>query len=118
MYLSGPLHAFLTRFFCVKSTQWAVLSATSTTAKSRVGNAHVGPKRRLLQAPTAVGGTADGTRRSTVGTMTMGIWTRCGAKCGNGPKNETIYYDLEILINLDNERPAATSTATVLALSA
>ena len=56
--------------FCGGGTQWVVLSAT--TAKKRVGNAHVGPKRRLPHAPTAIGGTADGTRRSTGDTQNVG----------------------------------------------
>ena len=32
----------------------------------------------VLCRPTAVGGTADGTRRSTVGTLTMGTWAGTG----------------------------------------
>ena len=42
--------------FCGGRTQWVV------------------PKRRPLHAPTAVGGTANGTRWSTVGTLNMGTW--------------------------------------------
>ena len=40
--------------------------------KNRVGNAHAGPKRRLPHATTAIGGTADGTRRSTGDTQNVG----------------------------------------------
>ena len=36
------------------------------------------PKGTLQHAPTTVGGTADGTRRSTVGTLTMGTWAGTG----------------------------------------
>jgi hypothetical protein len=51
-------------------TQWVVLSAA--TAETRMGNAHGGPKRRVPHVPTAVGGTADGARRSTGDTQNMG----------------------------------------------
>ena len=34
--------------------------------------------QRLSHAPTAVRGTADGTRRSTVGTLNMGTWAGTG----------------------------------------
>ena len=51
-------------------TQWVVLSAA--TAEIRMGNRHGGPKRRVPHAPTAVGGTADGTDRSTRDTQNMG----------------------------------------------
>ena len=51
-------------------TQWVVLSAA--TAEIRMGNAHGGPKRRVPHVPTAVGGTADGTDRSTGDTQNMG----------------------------------------------
>ena len=51
-------------------TQWVVLSAA--TAETRMGNAHGGPKRRVPHVPTAVGGTADGTDRSTGDTQNMG----------------------------------------------
>ena len=34
--------------------------------------------RGVRPCPTAVGGTADGTRRSTVGTLTMGTWAETG----------------------------------------
>ena len=42
--------------FCAAGTQWVVLSARS--AKSRVSNAHGGPKLDINHAPTAVGGTS------------------------------------------------------------
>ena len=41
--------------FCGGRTQWVVLSAPTT--QNCVKNARGGPKRRLQQAPTAVGGT-------------------------------------------------------------
>ena len=44
--------------FCVGRTQWVVLSAAAT--QNRVKNAHGGPKRRLREAPTAVGGHVGG----------------------------------------------------------
>ena len=36
------------------------------------------PKATFCHAPTTVGGTADGTRRSTVGTLNMGTWAGTG----------------------------------------
>ena len=51
-------------------TQWVVLSAA--TAKSRMGNASLVHTRRLPHVPTAVGGAADGTDRSTGDTQNMG----------------------------------------------
>ena len=51
-------------------TQWVVLSAAA--AKSRMGNASLVHTRRLPHVPTAVGGTADGTDRSTGDTQNMG----------------------------------------------
>ena len=56
--------------FCDGGTQWDVLSAAA--AKSRMGNAHVCTGRRLLHAPTAIGGIADGVRRSTADTLERG----------------------------------------------
>ena len=41
-------------------------------------SAHGGTQRRLLHAPTAVRGTAAGTRRSPVGTLNMGTWAGTG----------------------------------------
>ena len=51
-------------------TQWVVVSAAA--AKSRMGNASLVHTRRLPHVPTAVGGTADGTDRSTGDTQNMG----------------------------------------------
>ena len=51
-------------------TQWVVLSAP--IAKNRMGNASVCTGRRLLHAPTAIGGIADGVRRSTADTLERG----------------------------------------------
>ena len=62
--------------FCGRHTQWVLLSVPA--AKNRVRNAHAGPKRRLSHAPTAVRGTAAGTRRSPVGTLNMGTWAGTG----------------------------------------
>ena len=62
--------------FCGGGTQWVVLSAAA--AKNRVKNAKCGTGRRPSHAPTAVRGTADGTRRSTVGTLNMGTWAGTG----------------------------------------
>ena len=56
--------------FCAGRTQWVVLSAAA--AKSRMGNASLVHTRRVPHAPTAVGGTADGTDRSTGDTQNMG----------------------------------------------
>ena len=56
--------------FCAGRTQWVVLSAPA--AKSRMGNASLVHTRRLPHVPTAVGGTADGTDRSTGDTQNMG----------------------------------------------
>ena len=58
------------RFFCDGRTQWVVLGAT--IAKSRMGNAHVCTGGRLMHAPTAIGGIADGVRRSTADTLERG----------------------------------------------
>ena len=51
---------------------------SAAAAKNRARNASEGPERRPLHAPTTVGGTADGTRRSTVGTLNMGTWAETG----------------------------------------
>ena len=60
--------------FCDGRTQWVVLSAAA--AKHRMENAHAAPKRRVPHAPTAIhaaiGGIADGVRRSTVDTLERG----------------------------------------------
>ena len=56
--------------FCAGGTQWVVVSAAA--AKSRMGNASLVHTRRLPHVPTAVGGTADGTDRSTGDTQNMG----------------------------------------------
>ena len=53
--------------FCAGRTQWVVLSAP--IAKNRMGNAHVCTGRRLLHGPTAIGGIANGVRRSTADTL-------------------------------------------------
>ena len=55
---------------CGGGTQWVMVSAA--TAENRMGNAHGGPKRRLPHAPTAIGGIADGARRSTADTLERG----------------------------------------------
>ena len=61
------------RFFAVAALyQWVVLSAASATAKSRMGNASLAPKQRVPHAPTAIGGIADGVRRSTADTLERG----------------------------------------------
>ena len=46
--------------------------------KNREGNRNWGPERRVLHALTTVGGTTDGTRRSTVSTLNMGTWAGTG----------------------------------------
>ena len=56
--------------FCDGGTQWVVLSAA--TAQNRMGNASLAPKRRVPHAPTAIGGIADGVRRSTADTLERG----------------------------------------------
>ena len=53
--------------FCDGRTQWVVLSAAA--AKNRVRNRQRGPKRRVPHAPMAIGGIADGVRRSTADTL-------------------------------------------------
>ena len=53
--------------FCDGRTQWVPMSAP--IAKSRMGNAYAGPERRLPHAQTAIGGIADGARRSTADTL-------------------------------------------------
>ena len=53
--------------FCAGRTQWVVLSAPA--AKDRMENAIRAPKRRVPHAPTAIGGIADGVRRSTADTL-------------------------------------------------
>ena len=66
------------RFFAIRRTtlysalsaQWVVLSAA--IAKSRMGNASLAPKQRVPHAPTAIGGIADGVRRSTADTLERG----------------------------------------------
>ena len=40
--------------------------------KNRMGNASLAPKRRVPHAPTAIGGIADGVRRSTADTLERG----------------------------------------------
>ena len=55
---------------CAGGTQWVVVSAA--TAQTRMGNASLVHTRRLPHVPTAVGGTADGTDRSTGDTQNMG----------------------------------------------
>ena len=50
----------------------AVYPLSATIAKNRMGNAHVCAGRRLLHAPTAIGGIADGVRRSTADTLGRG----------------------------------------------
>ena len=45
---------------------------SAATAQTRMGNAFPAPERRLPHVPTAVGGTADGARRSTGDTQNMG----------------------------------------------
>ena len=52
-------------------THW-VLVVSAAAAQNRMRDRHRGPKRCLLHAPTAVGGTADGTDRSTGDTENMG----------------------------------------------
>ena len=56
--------------FCNGRTQWVVMSAAA--AKNRVRNRQRGPKRRVPHAPTAIGGIADGVRRSTADTLERG----------------------------------------------
>ena len=56
--------------FCGGRTQHHPLSAISE--KSRMGNASLVHTRRVPHVPTAVGGTADGTDRSTGDTQNMG----------------------------------------------
>ena len=58
------------RVTCLGGTQWVVLSAA--TAKNRMWNASLAPKRRVPHAPTAIGGIADGVRRSTADTLERG----------------------------------------------
>ena len=53
--------------FCAGGTQWVLLSAAA--AENRMENANCDPRRRLPQAPTAIGGIADGVRRSTADTL-------------------------------------------------
>ena len=48
------------------------LRAYAATAKNRMGNAPRAPKRRVPHAPTAIGGIADGVRRSTADTLERG----------------------------------------------
>ena len=47
------------------------------------------PKGTLQHAATTVGGTADGTRRSTVGTLNMGTWAGTG---------EALAWDIAIVM--------------------
>ena len=56
--------------FCDGRTQYHPLSAA--IAKNRMGNASVCTGRRLLHAPTAIGGIADGVHRSTADTLERG----------------------------------------------
>ena len=56
--------------FCDGGTQRVALSAAD--AKHSAGNAHAAPKRRVPHAPTAIGGIADGVRRSTADTLERG----------------------------------------------
>ena len=55
--------------FCGGRTHWVVVSAAA--AQNRMRDRYCGPKRCLLHAPTAVGGTADGTDQSTGDTENM-----------------------------------------------
>ena len=59
------------RFFALGALSgWVVLSAPA--AKNRMRNRQRGPKRRVPHAPTAIGGIADGVRRSTADTLERG----------------------------------------------
>ena len=55
---------------CGGGTQHHPLSAA--IAKDRMGNAIPAPERRVPHAPTAIGGIADGVRRSTADTLERG----------------------------------------------
>ena len=56
--------------FCDGRTQLVVVSAAAS--KNRMRNRQRGPKRRVPHAPTAIGGIADGVRRSTADTLERG----------------------------------------------
>ena len=66
----GHLHRVSHATFCAGRTQWVVVSAAA--AKNRMRNRQRGPKRRVPHAPTAIGGIADGVRRSTADTLERG----------------------------------------------